>query len=93
MIRRLLFEMLLFLAPFALYFLYWRMTPARAGEAGTPERTHPWNYLVVAGLALVALSFVVLGLAEGTGQQGQYVAPHVVNGRVVPGKVVPDGHP
>jgi hypothetical protein len=93
MIRRLVFETLLFLAPFALYFLYWRVTLARAGETSPSERNHPWNYLFVAGLALVALSFVVLGLTEGSGQRGTYVPPHVENGQVVPGRVVPDADP
>jgi hypothetical protein len=92
-IRRLFFEVLLFLAPFAIYFVYWRLALARTANGGAPSRTHPWNYLVIIGLALVALSFVVLGLTEGSGQRGTYVPPHVVDGRVVPGEVVPDRAP
>ena len=90
MMRRLLYEMLLFLSPFALYFLYWRLTLAREGVGEARERDHPWNYLLIAGLALVALSFIVLGLTEGSGRQGTYTPAHVENGEVVPGQVVPN---
>ena len=93
MIRRLLYETLLFLAPFALYFVYWRLAPVRAGADGASARSHPWNYLFAAGLALVALSFLVLGVTEGAGQRGTYIPPHVENGSVVPGQVVPDAPP
>lgn len=93
MMRRVLYETLLFLTPFALYFLYWRLSLARAGGGETQARQHPWNYLFIAGLALVALSFIVLGVTEGSGRRGIYVPPHVVNGRVVPGDVVPRDDP
>jgi hypothetical protein len=42
---------------------------------------------VIAGLALVAASFVYLGLTEGDSTTGKYVPAHVVNGKVVPGHV------
>lgn len=83
MIRRVAFDVLLFLLPFVLYGLYWRFS-ARAGERSA---THPWNYLLISGLALVAVSFVFWGVTEGAGQQGVYVPAHVENGRVIPGQV------
>jgi len=84
MIRRFLFEMLLFLLPFALYGLYWRLTRR---SATAPAAAHPWSVLFVSGLVLVAASFVIWGVTEGSGKQGVYVPPHVVNGEVVPGRV------
>jgi len=82
MIRRILFDVLLFLLPFALYGLYWRFS----AKSGRPT-AHPWNYLLISGLVLVAASFVVWGVTEGAGQQGVYVPAHVENGRVIPGHV------
>jgi hypothetical protein len=82
MIRRALFEILLFLLPFALYGAYWRLSTR---EESTPAPRHPWTILFASGLVLVAASFLVWGITEGAGQQGRYVPPHVVDGRIVPG--------
>jgi hypothetical protein len=86
MIRRIAFEILLFLLPFARYGAYWKL--AKRDETERAVR-HPWTTLFASGLILVALSFVIWGIAEGSGQQGVYVAPHVEDGRVVPGHVEP----
>ena len=86
MIRRLLFETLLFLLPFALYGIYWRLSER---DESAPKPVHPWTVLFASGLSLVAASFLIWGITEGAGEQGVYVPPHVENGRVVPGHVVP----
>jgi hypothetical protein len=86
MIRRIFFEILLFLLPFGLYGAYWRL--AKRDETA-PAARHPWTILFTSGLVLVAASFLIWGITEGSGQQGVYVAPHVENGRVVPGHVEP----
>ncbi len=86
MIRRLAFETLLFLLPFALYGMYWRI--ARRDQTA-PAPAHPWTILFASGLALVAVSFLLWGITEGSGEQGVYVPPHVENGSVVPGHVEP----
>ena len=86
MIRRFLYELLLFLLPFALYAAYLRVSK---GEEVGPARSHPWTMLFISGLVLVAASFLILGLVEGAGQRGTYVPPHVEDGRVVPGHVEP----
>jgi hypothetical protein len=84
MIRRFLFEALLFLIPFALYGLYWRLSKQ---DERAPAGGHPWTVLFASGLALVAASFVIWGVTEGSGQLGVYVPPHLENGHVVPGRV------
>ena len=84
MIRRFLYEALLFLLPFALYAVYLRLAER---DQSASARKHPWTFLFASGLALVAASFVIWGVTEGSGQQGVYVPPHVENGRVVPGHV------
>ncbi|HXJ02140.1 MAG TPA: DUF6111 family protein [Micropepsaceae bacterium] len=86
MIRRIFFEMLLFLLPFALYGAYWRLSKR---EETAPAPRHPWTILFASGLVLVAASFLFWGITEGSGEQGKYVPPHVVDGRVVPGHVEP----
>jgi len=86
MIRRIAFEILLFLLPFALYGLYLRLSKQ---EESLSKPEHPWTVLFASGLGLVAASFLIWGITEGAGQQGVYVAPHVENGRVVPGHVEP----
>jgi hypothetical protein len=84
MIRRLAFEVLLFLAPFALYGAYWRLM---AQDRKTPSHKHPWTLLFASGLLLVTASFVVLGLVEGDTIKGVYVPPHLENGAVIAGHV------
>ena len=84
MIRRFLYEALLFFLPFALYAAYLRLAKQDESDA---QRKHPWTFLFASGLVLVAASFVIWGVTEGSGQQGVYVPPHVENGQVVPGHV------
>lgn len=84
MIRVLAIRALLFAAPFAIYGVYLLVSRARSI---VPTHDTPWTALFVSGLALVAASFVYLGLTEGESTQGRYVPPHVVNGKVVPGHV------
>jgi heme/copper-type cytochrome/quinol oxidase subunit 3 len=88
MVRRILFEMLLFLLPFALYASYLKLSKY---DAEKPAQPYPWTVLFVSGLLLVAASFVVWGVTQGAGQQGVYVPPHLENGQVVPGRVDPGG--
>jgi heme/copper-type cytochrome/quinol oxidase subunit 3 len=83
MIRRIIFDVLLFLLPFALYGMCWRFSPSPNGRTAN----HPWSYLLISGLVLVAASFIVWGVTEGSGQTGVYVPAHLENGRVVPGHV------
>jgi hypothetical protein len=91
MTRIILERLLLFAVPFALYGAYlllMRMRPVTAAAQATP-----WTMLFIAGLSLFALSFVVWGFTEGEPTTGRYVAPHVVNGVVVPGYVQPAEKP
>ncbi|HTP76682.1 MAG TPA: DUF6111 family protein [Rhizomicrobium sp.] len=87
MTRIILERLLLFAVPFLLYGAYLlllRLRPASGAAQSTP-----WTMLFIAGLSLFALSFVVWGLNEGEPTTGRYVAPHLVNGKIVPGYVQP----
>jgi uncharacterized YccA/Bax inhibitor family protein len=82
MIRTLAIRMLLFGAPFAIYGLYYILMRQTKSQ-NTPAT--PWSLLFIAGLSLVAISFIYVGLTEGEPTSGVYVPPHEVNGHIVPG--------
>jgi hypothetical protein len=92
MIRILVLRALLFAVPFAIYGAYLLLSRARS-TGPAPAHDMPWTGLFIAGLALVAASFIYVGLTEGETTQGRYVAPHVVNGKIVPGHVEKDRAP
>jgi hypothetical protein len=77
-----LYEILAFLLPFALYFV-WRLLVTRGRHL--LEDT-PWFVLTVAGLVMVCASFVLFVLLEPGAPPGAvYVPPHLEGGRLVPG--------
>jgi hypothetical protein len=80
-IRTTIIRLCLFALPFVAYALYLLLQ----GRTDGP-RSHPWTPLVIAGLLLVAASFLIWGLTEGE-PVGVYVAPHLEHGKVVPGRV------
>lgn len=90
MTRIILERLLLFAVPFALYAVYLLLLRIRP-PVNVPNT--PWTILFIAGLSLFALSFVVWGFTEGEPTTGRYIAPHVVNGQVVPGYVQPAEKP
>ena len=87
MISRVFFDLLLFLLPFALYAAYLRV---RQHDDEAAAKQHPWTALFISGLLLVAASFVIWGLFENANQRGVYVPPHLEDGRLVPGRVIPE---
>jgi hypothetical protein len=88
MTRTIFERLLLFAVPFVLYGGYLMLLRLAPAPAATTRR-HPWTLLIIAGLSLFALSFLVWGFTEGEPTTGTYVAPHVVNGQIVPGYVAP----
>jgi hypothetical protein len=83
MIRALVDEGLLFLAPFAVFalVLLLRRRQVLHGPSWAPNVV----WLAMAGLALVLASFLYAGLLERRPTTG-FVPTHVENGRVVPGQ-------
>ena len=88
MLSRILFDGFLFLLPFILYGAYLWLLHRRL-EQDPAGRDTPWTWLTIAGLVLVALSFVVLRLAEGDNGAAVVVPAHMENGRLVPSQVKP----
>ncbi len=102
---RLLVEFLLpLVAPTLAYALWlaWRQRgggqpasgDAEGGQGAAPKpadwRSAPWIWLGAAGIALVAAVAIGLGMSRSLGGiGGTYVAPRVIDGRIVPGHVDP----
>ena len=86
MIRPVLTELVLFLAPFVAYAVFLWLT-----KTSMLDRVH-WPPKVLATLAIVSLvlmlgSFVVLAEFFGAPPGSTYVPAHTENGRFVPGRV------
>jgi Family of unknown function (DUF6111) len=84
MIRPALTEIGLFLVPFALYAVFLLTTRATVLQSSnwTPPRLVG---LVIASLALMTASFVVLAQFSGAPPGETYVPAHIEDGKLVPG--------
>ncbi|HUK08151.1 MAG TPA: DUF6111 family protein [Stellaceae bacterium] len=78
------------LLPTILYVL-WGWT-AR-GKAGRPTIGQSWPWLVIAGVVLCGSVLVAAWLRAGGGGNGDYVPPHMLDGKVVPGRLIPPETP
>jgi hypothetical protein len=84
MIRPALFELVLFITPFALYALMlWATRAGVLHPDSWPVSTLAW--LTIAALVLMIGSFVVFALWGGAPANSTYVPAHMENGRMVPG--------
>jgi hypothetical protein len=84
MIRQVVTELGLFLAPFAAYALF--LWAARAGVVDVSSWSPPRvMWLTIAALLLVIAGFAVLAQFGGAPPGSTYVPAHKENGRLVPG--------
>jgi Family of unknown function (DUF6111) len=74
------------LLPTALYAL-WLASVGRTDPA-VEWRALPWIWLAGAGAVLTLIVFVTVVQTGGT-REGSYIPPHLQNGTIVPGRVVP----
>ena len=90
MIRALLTVILPLLLPTGLYLL-WAITMRRAATAGIGDmmRGLPWPWLAALGVALLAGVLALASLGFGSGERGVYIAPHAVDGKIIPGHIEP----
>jgi len=93
---RALFTIILpLILPTVLYVL-WALAMRRVAAAGVGDllRGLPLIWLVPAGVALVAVVLVLIPLHfGGGGAGGVYVPPEIVDGKLVPGHVIPAPKP
>jgi hypothetical protein len=85
MIRPVLTELALFLAPFAAYAVFLWLTKSSVMERAS------WPPKVIVSLAIVALvlmigSFIVLAHFSGVSPDSTYIPAHIEDGRFVPGQ-------
>ena len=84
MIRPLLTEVSLFLAPFVVYALF--LWATRAGVLDASAWSLPrLAWLTIAALVLMIGSFVVIAQFSGGPPGSVYVPAHIENGQLVPG--------
>lgn len=89
MIRFIIFRLWPALIPLLIYWLWYRVAVRRALKAGLPKprfRDGPLFWAILASLAVAAACFLWLG-AQLESHKGDYVPPHMENGRVTPGHV------
>ena len=86
MIRVALFQLMLFLLPFIVYFgfLYLRR---QQEEAEGIWHDVPLFYLTMAGCALIALGFIGFASFSGAPTDAEYVPAIIEDGKIVPGKM------
>ena len=81
------------LAPAILYAIWTNAARRRSGQGGLPgwEEGH-WFWMIVAGFVLVVGIFVFAVFGSRT-EDGTYIPPRLEDGKVVPGRIVPDPVP
>ena len=85
MIRPVLTELALFIAPFAIYAVFlWGTRAGVLHPESWPLATLMW--LTIAALVLVAGSFIVLAQWGGAPPGSTYTPAHIEDGRFVPGQ-------
>ncbi|MGF1627261.1 MAG: DUF6111 family protein [Alphaproteobacteria bacterium] len=97
MIRVLLTFVVPLLAPTVLYLIYvvianWLRRRSKAAEddqSTTVIRTLPWLWLAGIGVVLTIISAVWFADFDREPPGGTYVPPQLIDGRIVPGHVVP----
>lgn len=52
-------------------------------------RTGPWFRLLISGLVLMAIGLAVTAIMGGASPGGQYQAPYLEDGKIIPGQVMP----
>jgi len=70
--------------PTALW-LGWIAATKRAEVRGGAWAVAPWPWLLAGGVALTAATLYVVNVGFGAGEDGRYVPPTVIDGKLVPG--------
>jgi len=63
---------------------------ATNGEAPSLISEGPWFRLILAGFGLMLIGLAVTAVFGGMGKEGKYQSPYLENGKVVPGRMIPD---
>ncbi|MDE0944650.1 MAG: DUF6111 family protein [Alphaproteobacteria bacterium] len=85
MLQKILYHVIPFLVPFIAYGIYLLVT-RRARQSGQAYDEAPWYWLFASGLVLLVISLIAVWFFTGAPAGGEYVAPHMQDGKLVPGK-------
>jgi hypothetical protein len=77
------------LLPTGLYLLWIMVRRAPREQGARSWAALPWPWLVGAGILLLVTVLFGITVGFGTAKRGLYVAPQWLNGRIVPGHIVP----
>ena len=80
--RAVISDVILFLVPFALFWIYVRIVKRNAAEGDLPDT--PWVWLTIAGLFAAGIATLSLGFTPSHRPGQHYEPAHVENGRLVP---------
>ncbi len=86
MIRVLITYVAPLIAPFVLYF-FWVILANRKKADKFRLKNGPWFRLAFAGLALTVATLMGIAYFGGEPPGGQYQAPQLENGKIIPGHV------
>lgn len=93
MIRVFLLYVLPIALPSLIYFC-WLAFIDKSGEDGSGKaamvREGPWFRLILAGLGLMIIGLIAAAVTGGMNPDGVYQAPYVKDGKIVPGRMVPE---
>ena len=87
MLRVVLFNVVMFLLPFAIYGTYVYLTRSEDDDDAALLRKVPWVWLFLAGLLLVAAAMAMLISFSGAPPGGTYQPPRIENGVIKPGRI------
>lgn len=76
--------------PTVVYVLWLRLAPRSRVSDNVSWHKLPWVWLAFSGVALTAIVLFVVTVGFGTPMPGIYVPPHVENGQIVPGRILPE---
>ncbi|MHA1597390.1 MAG: hypothetical protein ACTSV1_01600 [Alphaproteobacteria bacterium] len=72
-----------------LLYLIWATARRRRTDDAPPLGEGPWLALSIAGLALMLAALVATTIYGGMEPNGEYVAPYLKDGTIVPGHMEP----
>lgn len=77
------------LAVYGIWFFFFRKK-GESAEKLSPKEAKLWILTLVASLIIAVICVVVLAVSTKSNKEGEYIPPHMENGKIVPGKVNPN---
>ncbi|MFQ5533932.1 MAG: DUF6111 family protein [Sphingomonadales bacterium] len=86
---RILFNMLLLALPFVVYGGWVAFLRKKEAETGGTWDDAPTTWLLIIGLSLMIISLFAMRLVEDNVATGEYIPPHLEDGKIVPAEIRP----